>query len=268
MPPLEFLFQWWPILLLWICGWVCFRNLSFALRWVLFVVPIMLIGIELVTIESRYNMIEKMWGYTWAVGLVAFFPIVAARTGAAFRLVTLVLVASAAISLVCFTLDRVRNMSGAAFHLEGTKYIVGDANDANDQQRRRMLQVLEQTKHLTYLSGQCVYCYNEAPALAAFTGNKSYIAWFWFESLTNYIAEADYRAKLDNDFYSGAMTDRLRFLQANNISGVLIWPGDNLSDDFVAHLRKELEPTYEYIDCKGSGDKNAGVFLLRPLPRG
>jgi hypothetical protein len=262
VPLLEFLVQWWPILLLWICGCACFRNLSFSLRWVLIVVPIMLIGIEMVTIESRYNTIEKMWGYTWAVGLIALFPVVASRVGVAFRLVTIFLLLSAFVSFVYFVHDLIQgNWDGSAFHLEGAQYITVD------DQKKRMLQVVGQTKHVTYLSGKCVYCYNEAPALAVFTNNKSYIAWSWFESLTDYINEADYRNKLDNDFYSGAMTGRLQFLHDNQIAGVLIWPDDNLSDDFLANLRKELEPTYEYIDCKGNGPNNAGVFLLRPLPQ-
>ncbi len=261
VPLLEFLVQWWPIILLWICGCVCFRSLSFSLRWVLLVVPIMLIGVELVTIDTRYNMVEKMWGYTWGAALIALFPIVASRDRVAFRLITVLLLFSALVSLSFFVRDLCGGTwDGAAFHLEGTQYI------AADEQKKRMLQVVGQTKHATYLSGKCAFCYNEAPALAVFTGNKSYIAWSWFESLTNYINEAEYREKLDNDFYSGAMTDRLRFLQANKISGVLIWPEDDLSDDFLANLRKELEPTYDYIDCKGTGEKNAGVFLIRPLP--
>jgi hypothetical protein len=127
--------------------------------------------------------------------------------------------------------------------------------------------VVGQTKHLTYLSGKCIWCYNEAPTLAVFTGNKSYIAWSWFETLTNRINEPDYREKLDNDFYSGAMTNRLQFLHDNQIAGVLVWPDDEISDDLLAGLRKELEPAYEYIDCKGEGAQNAGVFLLRPLPQ-
>jgi hypothetical protein len=258
---LEFLVQWWPIILLWICGCVCFRTLSFGIRWVLVIIPIMLIGIELVTVDTRYNMIEKMWGYTWAVGLIALFPIVASRAGVAFRIITVVLLLSALISLSVFVKEVCGGTwDGAAFHLEGSRYIT-----FNDQ-KNRMLQVLTQTKGATYLSGKCVFCYNEAPALAVFTGNKSYIAWSWFESLTNYIHEAEYREKLNNDFYSGALTDRLHFLQANKITGVLVWPGDDLSDDFLAGLRKDLEPTYEYIDCKGDDQKNAGVFLIRPLP--
>jgi hypothetical protein len=262
VPAREFLVQWWPILLLWICGCVCFRNLSFGLRWILLILPIMLIGIEMVTIESRYNTIEKMWGYTWAVGLIGLFPFVASRAGVAFRLATCLLLLSAFVSLTFFVRDAAGgSWDGAAFHLDGGQYIRAE------DQKKRMLQVVGQTKHATYLSGKCVFCYNEAPALAVFTNNKSYIAWFWFESLTNYMSEANYREKLNNDFYSGAMTDRLQFLHDNQIAGVLIWPDDDLSDDFLAGLRKELEPTYEYIDCKGSGEKNAGVFLLRPLPQ-
>ncbi len=268
VPLVEFLIQWWPIIALWICGCVCFRTLSFNLRWILVVVPIMLVGIELVTIDSRYNTIEKMWGYTWAVGLIALFPMVASRTAVAFRLITLLMLCSAFISLIFFTHDAFGGTwDHSAFHLEGSQYIIGDKDNPNNQQRRRLLQVMGQTKHLTYLSGKCIWCYNEAPALAVFTNNKSYIAWSWFESLTNYINEADYRNKLDNDFYSGAMSDPLHFLQANNIAGVVIWPGDDIPDDFLANLGKQLAPTYDYIDCKGTGDKNAGVFLLRPLPQ-
>jgi hypothetical protein len=144
-----------------------------------------------------------------------------------------------------------------AFHLEGTSYLT------QDPQKKRMLEVVGQTKDTTYLSGKTAFCYNEAPTLAVFTKNKSYIAWYWFESLTNFESEANYRQKLNDDFYSGAMTDRLNFLQANKIGGVLIWPGDAISDDALAALKKELEPTYDYTDCKLTGTNNAGVFLLR-----
>jgi hypothetical protein len=136
-----------------------------------------------------------------------------------------------------------------------------------DDQKKRMLEVVGETKNTTYLSGKTAFCYNEAPTLAVFTKNKSYIAWYWFESLTNYENEANYRKKLNDDFYSGAMTDRLHFLQANKIDGVLIWPDDDLSNDSLAALQKELEPTYDYVDCKGNGSKNAGVFLRRAPPQ-
>ena len=257
-PLMEFLVQWWPILLLWICGCASFRSLPFGLRWILVAVPVMLFGIEMITIESRYNTIEKMWGYTWGAALVGLFPFVASRSGLVYKLVTVVLLFSALASLSVYLRDLAGGTwDGEAFHLEGDRYIV-----SNDQ-KNRMLQVVSQTKNTTYLSGKCVYCYNESPALAVFTNNRSYIAWAWFESLTDFQKEADYREKQNNDFYSGAMTERLRFLHDNQIDGVLIWPDDTIPDDALAKLRGELEPTYEYIDCKGSGDQNAGVFLRR-----
>jgi hypothetical protein len=255
-PIVEFLVQWWPMLLLWICACFCFQSLSFAVRWFLVVIPVMLIGIEMVTIESRYNTVEKMWGYTWGVALVGLFPIVASRPIIPFRVVALLLLASGLTNLYN-SLYNTFKWDDHAFALEGSRYIT------TDEQKNRMLQVVGQMKHAVYLSGKCVYCYNEAPALAVFTNNKSYIAWSWFESHANFRKEAEYREKQDNDFYSGAMTDRLPFLQDNHIAGVLIWPDDDISDDFLAALRKELDPAYNYIDCKGSGEKNAGVFVLR-----
>jgi Uncharacterized membrane protein (DUF2298) len=255
-PLLEFLLQWWPIIVLWIGAAFCFRTLSFGVRWFLVVVPVMLLGIEMITIESRYNTVEKMWGYTWAVGLVGLFPIIAARVGIAFRAMTLLLLVSALINLGSL-LHEVFKWDDDAFNLDGTRYLTAD------DQIKRMMQIVGQSHRATFLSGKCAFCYNEAPALVVFTGNRSYIAWSWFESHTNFIDEAQAREKLNNDFYSGAMTDRLRFLQTNKIDGVIIWPGDTISDDALAKLRAELEPTYDYVDCKGSDDKNAGVFVKR-----
>ncbi len=260
-PIIEFLVLWWPILLLMFCAWLRIRETSFGTRWVLVVVPIMLIGIELFTIDTRYNMIEKMWGYTWGAALVTLFPFVASRTGVFYRLVTLVMLASGLISLCGFSWDvlgRVRDP--VVGHLDGSYYLMAD------DQKRKILNVVRQMKHATFLAGKCEFCYTEAPAVAVFTGNKCYIAWAYFESLTNYNNESDYREKLNNDFYSGALPDRLRFVHDNKIAGVIIWPNDNISNDALDALKKDLGPEYEYIDCRGSGSNNAGVFLQRPLP--
>jgi Uncharacterized membrane protein (DUF2298) len=266
-PLIEFLLQWWPILLLWIYGWFLFRQLSPAGRWILAVLPIMLISIELVSVEGRYNTVEKMWGYTYGAGLIAFFPMVAARPSLPCRLLTVVLLFCSFISMTGW----LRNASewlpwgrwpDAEFSLEGSHYIRADA------QKGRMLQVLSRTKHATFLTGKCInFNYYEAPALAVFTENKSYATWTYFESVANYREEAEYREKQNNDFYSGAMSNRLQFLQSKNIYGVIIWPDDDIPNDALDALTKELDPDYEYIDCKGSGDKNAGVFLLRSAPR-
>jgi hypothetical protein len=190
---------------------------------------------------------------------VGLFPIVASRAIIPFRVIALVLLATGLINLYN-SLSNTFKWDDHAFALEGSRYIT------DDEQKSRMMQIVGQTKQAIYLSGKCAFCYNEAPALAVFTGNKSYIAWSWFESHANFIKEAESREKQDNDFYSGAMTDRLRFLQDNHVTGVLIWPDDDISDDFLGALRKELDSDYSYIDCKGTGAKNAGVFVLRSSP--
>jgi hypothetical protein len=129
-----------------------------------------------------------------------------------------------------------------------------------------MLHIMEQVKKATFLSGKAAWCYNEAPALAVFTGNRSYSAWFYFESVANYPREAEYRSGRNNDFYAGAIADPLKFLHDNNITGVVIWPDDAIPDDYLATLQTKLASDYEYIDCKGEGAQNAGIFLRRPLP--
>ncbi|MCE0522829.1 MAG: DUF2298 domain-containing protein [Methylacidiphilales bacterium] len=266
-PLMLFLIQWWPIILLWIYGCSLYRELSPAVRWVLVVIPVMLIGIEIVSVEGRYNTVEKMWGYTYGTGLIALFPVVASRATLPSRILTVVLFFSAFVSMSGW----LRNASewlpwgrwpDAEFQLQGTHYIT------TDDQKNRMLQVLTPIKHATFLTGKCVaFNYYESPALAVFTENRSYATWTYFESVANYRAEAEYREKQNNDFYSGAMTNRLQFLQSHNITGVLIWPDDNIPNDVLAALTTELDPAYDYIDCKGSGDNNAGVFLLRSLPK-
>jgi len=258
-----FLIQWWPVIALWIYGLVLFRELSPAVRWILFVMPVMLITIEFISVEGRYNTVEKMWGYTYGVGMISLFSVVAAREGLACRVLTCVLLFSSFVSMSGW----LRNASqwlpwgqwhDAAFCLEGTHYITAD------DQKRKLLEVLSRFKHTTFLSGKCVdFNYYESPALAVFTENRSYATWTYFESVANYRDEAERREQEDNDFYSGAMTNRLQFLQTHNITGVLIWPDNDISNDFLDALTKELDPSYYYIDCKGGGDKNAGVFLLR-----
>jgi hypothetical protein len=261
VPLTEFFIQWWPVLSLLICGCFCWRQFSFGVRWIMIAAVLMFIGIELVTIESRYNTVEKMWGYTWGAAFFTLFPIVASRNGIGFRIVTVILLFSSLVSISAFVRDNLRGIwAGSPFHLEGNSYLLGD------EQKRKMFNVLNQIRHATFLSGKCDWCYNESPALAVFTGNRSYIAWHYFESITNYQDQAEARNKLNNDFYSGAMTNRLQFLRTNKITGVLIWPGDDISNDALAVLTSELNSDYEYIDCRGSGDKNAGVFLLRTRP--
>ena len=281
----EFLVQWWPIILLWIGGCFYFRSLSPAVRWVVVVVPLMLAGVELVTVEGRYNTVEKMWGYTYGAGLIALFPVIAAnsglhdlrtpmrahgiagvfsaltrRAGLGCRLIVLVLLFSATVSLYSWIANTLRWApwsSGGICQLSGDHYLM------IEQQKKEMLRVMKSVKHRTFLSGKCIWCYNEAPALAVFSENRSYIAWSYFESVADYPDVATYREKLNNDFYAGTMADPLTFLTTNQITGIVIWPDDDIPDATLAKLTGQISSNYEYIDLKESGGKNAGIFLTR-----
>ncbi len=264
-PLYEFLIQWWPVIMLWIYGLCLYRQLPPTLRWVLFVIPVMLIGIECISVEGRYNTVEKMWGYTYGTGLIALFPIVAGRGTLPGKIVTIVLLVSASISMSGWLRNASNWMpwgpwSDAEFQLEGTHYITVD------DQKKKLLEVMGAFKHLTFLTGECVdFNYYESPALQVFTENRSYATWTYFESVANFREQAEYREKQNNDFYSGAMTNRLQFLQAHDIAGVMIWPDNNISNDALSALTTEISSAYEYVDCKGDGAKNAGIFLSRTL---
>jgi hypothetical protein len=224
------------------------------------VVPITLVGIEFISIESRYNTIEKMWGYAWGAALVGLLPFIAVQRGILYRLVLIILLLSSAITLYGWVRDiqgRTGWLIAGLFHIEGDAYL------QQDDQKRKILQALKQTHHQTYLAGKCEYCYNEAPAPVVFSGNRSYVAWSWYEQMVNFRDQVDYREKVNNDFYSGTLSNRARFLHDNKINGVLVWPGDHIPDDVLASLHSDLDADYQYIDCKGNGTDNAGVFLRR-----
>jgi hypothetical protein len=259
-PLYEFLIQWWPVILLWLALLPAWFKLSPAVRVVLVVVPLMLLGIELINIEDgRYNTIEKMWGYTFGVGFVAFFSAVAARRGIGNRLVTGLVVSSSAIAMWGWLHNTFEHLNTKdVWHLEGNGIL------RLDPQRARLLQTLAPLHGATILTGEVIWDYNDSPALAVFSGNRAYIAWTWSEYHYGHGGENDFRADQVNDFYAGKMTDPLTFLDGHDIAAVVIWPDDNISDELVAKFKQQLAAHYAYVDCRGDGANNAGVFLRQP----
>ena len=259
----EFVIQWWPVGILWIYGCFIFRELPSALRCVIVIVPLMLITLEWITIEGRYNTVEKMWGYTYGAGLFALFPLVATRPGIVGRGITFLLLISATISMRGWLLDLGHRMPlgkwpAANFHLQGDAYL------QSDPQKKRIIEVLSQWKNETFLTGKSIsFNYYESPAPQVFTENRSFSTWTYFESVANYQEVAEAREKLNNAFYDGTMPNRLQFLESNNIRGVMIWPDNQISDADLATLTKDIDAGYQYIDCRDGGPNNAGVFLRR-----
>jgi hypothetical protein len=260
-PFYEFIFQWWPIILLWASLLVVWPKLPAGLKWAHAVVPLMLILIEFFNIEDgRYNTIEKMWGYTYGAGLVAFFSAVAMRPGLGYRFVMGILLTSAFIAFYgwMYTTFRWIDWQGTAWHLEGNGLL------RRDPQRARLLQVLSQLHNATILTGKVEWAYNASPSLAVFSGNRTYIAWTYSEEHYGHKGENDFRAQQVNDFYAGKAADPLGFLTSHSLAAVVIWPDDNIPDDLLATLKQQLAPYYTYIDCRGDGSSNAGIFLYQP----
>jgi hypothetical protein len=256
----EFVIQWWPIFILWASLVVVWCKLPPELKWALVAVPLLLIAIELITIEDgRYNTIEKMWGSVFGVGLVAFFPAVAMRRSVGHRLVAALVLTSAVISLCGWVHDSLRwvDWGKNAWHLEA------DGILRLDPQRDRILQVVSQLHNATELPGKVVWDYNDSPATAVFSGNRCYAAWFYSEERFGHKGEADFRTQQVNDFYAGKLPDPLGFLLGHDIAAVVIWPDDQIPDAQLATFKQQLGAQYDYTDCKGDGPNNAGVFLRR-----
>ena len=259
----EFIVQFWPVILLWLTLCFSWKQMPVAARWLHVVVPLALIFIELFNLEDdRYNTYEKMWGPVYSVGLICFFPLVVINRKWLGRSLAVVILFCALVSISWRTYNLMvwSPWGKGAFNLQGDGYLL------SDRQKARMLQVLSQLRDATLLAGHCSFNFYECPALAVFSGNRCYIAWYYSEEHFGHGGESYVRTNLNNDFYDGKMSDPLGFLVSNNIAGVIIWPGDNIPDSTLATLKSQLAPTYQYEDCKRNGIPNAGVFLKRPLP--
>lgn len=266
-PLVIFAIQWWPIYLPWLALCFVWRQLEPAARWFHAVVAILFIGVELFNVgEWRLDTVEKMWGATFAVGLVTLVPLVLVRTGFVFRIITGLIGFAAATSYVLWTDDTTAwiDWQSDFLHYKGDSYLIHDARKA------RMLQILQSLHGATVLAGKCDWAYTEPPGLVVFSENRCWVAWSFSEDICGHQGEAESRSQQNNDFYAGKLADPLGFLEDNRIAAVLIYPDDQITDGTMQQLQSQLAAGYRYIDCRGDGADNAGIFLRRaqaqPVP--
>ena len=252
----EFLIQWWPVILPWFALIFIWGRLSLLARWIHAAVPLLLIFIELVTISDRGLTVEKMWGAVYGASLVTFLPLVFSQRNIGFWCLTLPFLCLTAIFIPTWTyICYEQAWSGNVMHLRGDVAIVADP------QKQRLLQVLERFHNVTVLNGKSAEAYNQSPSLVGFSENKCYIAWFYQEYQCGHGGEAQFRDQQSNDFFAGKMADPLSFLRSNDIAAVMIFPDDIIPDNLVQKFKDQLKSDYFYIDCKGDGPNNAGVFV-------
>jgi len=253
--PWEFIIQWWPVIVPWIVLIFIWGRLSLLVRWIIIILPILLIFFEMVTFGDRGLTIEKNWGAIYGAALVTLLPLVFIERGFVFRFLTFIFLIISTVFIFTWAYKCVhQGWPGNVLHLRGDVAIVVDP------QKKRELQVLERYHGATILS-KSAEAYNEAPSVVSFSENMSYIAWFFQEYQCGHGGEAEFRDKQCTDFYACTMKDPLAFLRANNISAVMIYPDDNIPDNIVQQLQTELSSEFIYIDCKSDMPKNAGVFI-------
>jgi hypothetical protein len=257
--PWLFVEQWWPVYVPWLLLLFVWRKLDAPARWLHAAVPLLLVIFEFITIGWREPTLEKIWSAIFAVGVVCLWPLVLRQRGWPFRAVSFLLVAIIGISLVDWW--RASVLYNGRMKLD-TRF-QGDAVLYANPQERRLMEVAARLKHATILNGEVWWGYWLSPALAEFTDNDCFIGWTYPEELAGHSKEADARAKFSGDFYLGRIQNPLPYLAANDIAAVLIWPEDQIPDNVLAQLQKELAPDYVYIDCKMDQPANAGLFLRK-----
>ncbi len=252
-----FIIQWWPVFLPWLFLCFVWGRLDLRARWILIALPLLLIGVEFLTFGDRKLTTEKMWAGIYGAGLVTLLPMIFMQKESPFRFLSALIFLLSPICLGMALYDYYpKPLIGHDFaHLQGNDWILGDS------QKKRLLQVLRRFHAATILPGKSYWNYSQSPAVVDFSENRCFVAYTHHEYHCGRGAEADYRSMLNNDFYDGKNTDPLSFLRGNNITAVLIWPEDNISDQLLQQFQNQLSPEFFYIDCKMDGPNNAGVFM-------
>lgn len=252
-----FVIQWWPIYIPWTVLCFFWRRLGENVRWLHAALGLLFVFVELVTFgDWRWDTVEKMWGGLFGLGLVVLYPPLLVNRHVAARVVAVLLGFSTLISLGV-RLDESRRWIDWHY---GFLDLKGSAYLRRNPQNSRLLNELGSLHGQTILAGICRWNYTPPVALPVFTSNRCWVAWFSTEEICGHGDEARRRTELNNQFYAGQMQEPLRFLRDNHIAAVLVAPEDQIGDDVLARLKQALAPDYFYVDCKGDGEANAGLF--------
>jgi len=258
----TFVIQWWPIYLPWLLLCFFWKRMNAAQRWLHFLFVPILLATELFFFDERGTMLEKTWSGTFGIGMAMLYPALFTQRSWTCRVLTLAILLTGFASLGAW-IDGAylfAKNTNAAFHLQGDQFLL------ENPQMRRMKEVLMRIHGQNVITGLAHRAFFESSALPCFTENRCYLGWTNAEETCGHPAEANFREKQINDFYAGNLPDPMGFLQLNNIASVLVWPDDHITAEQLEALKKTLSPAYVYIDCKGDGADNAGVFLRNPTP--
>jgi hypothetical protein len=253
----TFIIQWWPVYLPWLALCFVWKRMSLPARWLHFVLVPILLCTELFYFTDRGTTLEKTWGGTMGAALAILYPILFLQRGWAFRGLMGLVAVSGLITLGEWTVGAYSYMQGSQcfLHVEGDHFLQGDP------QLRRMEEVLNRIHGQTVITGKAKRAFFESVCLPAFTGNRCYLGWTNAEETCGHPDEAHLREQEINQFFAGATADPLQFLEARGIAAVLVFPDDVIPGAWLEKMQATLAPGYLYVDCRGDGPNNAGVFL-------
>jgi len=256
--PWLFVEQWWPVYVPWLLLLFAWKKLSPQARWLHAAVPLLLLIFEFITIGWREPTLEKIWSAVYGAGVVCFWPLVLAQRAWPFRAATVLFVAVVGLSLV----DWAREMAKVRdIHL--FRRFQGDAQIYDSPEEGRLMEVAGRMKGATILNGKPSWGYLNSTSVPNFTGNRSFVGWTYAEGLAGHEHEAQVRADFSDALYAGKVDDPLPYLASHGIAAVVIWPEDEIPNDILAQLRKQLARDYLYIDCTQGETNNAGIFLRK-----
>ena len=252
--------QWWPVYLPWLFLLFRWGKLSPAAYWLhLWLVPIAF-STEIFCFNDRGTYLEKVLGAAYGVGITVVAPVLFAQPGRFFRGLSIVVILAGIISFVAWTAPIfTSSWPPAMFYLEGDHFLQDDPVES------KMEQTLKCIHGQTVLTGNAQYAWYEPPVLAAFTENRCYLGWTNAEESAGNPDEAHFRQKQINDFFDDRLPHPLHFLQDADISAVIIWPDDKISDARLNAMKSQLRPAFSYLDCRTPDTANAGIFVKNSL---
>ncbi len=261
----EFIVQWWPIYLPWLALLLTCRWIHPAVGIVLFVTPIAFAGVETYNFGARFDMTGKIWGFIFCAAWATFIPAIATSRFWMLRIIFALIVINSALSFCYWTTYYYKTVDKNDIgNMEGK----GDIG--LDPKKGRILNALSSMKNEIITTGVSSWSFCPSARLANFSGNRDYITWSFNcdnDMFRNGLGEGWRREKALDEFYDGKSPNALLYLRQRNIAAVVIWPDDDIKDDALIKLKKQLAPSYQYEDLRDVDNHdppNCGIFLYHP----
>lgn len=258
----EFLIYWWPIYLPWIALFFAWKRLSAGVRIVMILTPIAFEVVEWITFGVRIDMTGKIWGYIWGMAWSVMFPALAMQRGWVYRSLLVLLLTSAAVSMVAWI-----DYTKRTINWDDMPSLAGTGSIHRNEHKASILKQLSLMRGKIIQPGSPAWNCPDSGTLANFSLNYAYIdGCFYIDNTfcpgTGEVGSQRHLAM--TDFYEGKIADPLTFARQRGLDAIVIWPDDNTSDELLAKFKKGLSPLYEYIDFRQDGDPpNAGIFIYR-----